>query len=83
MRIDINECYLLFWQPYLVRTHNMSGEPKTGDQFLELMTDDMKYIQDNFGVCTIVICTDNGPDGIKMFQRAYEIWVWLIVGHTR
>lgn len=53
----------------------MSGEPKTGDRFLELVTDDMKYIQDKFGVCTIVICTDNGPDGIKMFQRAYEIWV--------
>lgn len=57
----------------------MSGEPKTGERLLELVTDEMNYMKDKFGVRTIAICTDNGPDGMKMRRRAREIWAWLIV----
>lgn len=66
-------------KPYLVRTHDMSGEPKTGDRLLELVKDDIKHMKDKFGVQTIAVCTDNGPDGMKMRRLLHEEWLWIIV----
>jgi hypothetical protein len=47
--------YLLgtFLQAYLVKTHDMSGLLKTGDQLLIIVESDMQCIKDKFGVVVI------------------------------
>lgn len=68
-------------QPYLVRTHDMSGQAKTGDKLFELVLSDMEYMKSWFEVQTIAWCTDDGPDGKKMRRllRAYFAWIIVIV----
>ncbi|KAH9916504.1 hypothetical protein B0H21DRAFT_827975 [Amylocystis lapponica] len=53
-------------ETHLVRTHNMTGEPKTGDRLHELVVSDISYMSETYGVKTIGWCTDDGPDGKKM-----------------
>ncbi|KAJ7587830.1 ribonuclease H-like domain-containing protein [Mycena floridula] len=58
--------------PYLLRTHDMSGRPKTGDELLSIAQDDIKYAEETYGVEVIGIATDNGPDAKKMRRRTKE-----------
>ncbi|KAF8989621.1 hypothetical protein BDQ17DRAFT_1333968 [Cyathus striatus] len=51
---------------YLLRTHDMSGKPKTGDELFILVKDDIMFMQNTYRVDTIAITTDDGPDGKKM-----------------
>jgi len=66
-------------KPYLMRSHDMLGEPKTGDRLLEVIDSDIKYIRQTFGVLIIAWCTDNGPDGKKARRLLHERWIWMIV----
>lgn len=66
-------------QPYLVRTHNMSGQPKTGEKLLEVVQSDIQYIKEKFDVNVIAWCTDDGPDGKKMRQLLKLWYLWIIV----
>ncbi|KAJ2984582.1 hypothetical protein NUW54_g10457 [Trametes sanguinea] len=50
-------------QAYLVRTHDMSGRPKTGQEHAEVIKADMKHMQDVYDVQPIAWVTDDGPDG--------------------
>lgn len=54
-------------QPYLVRTHNASGQPKTSNKLLELVQGDIQHIKEKFDVDVIAWCTDDGLDGKKMW----------------
>ncbi|KAF8960112.1 ribonuclease H-like domain-containing protein, partial [Flammula alnicola] len=51
--------------PYLIRTHDMTGRPKTGDELFALIKDDILYTQNTYGVKVICVTTDDGPDGKK------------------
>ncbi|KZP14834.1 hypothetical protein FIBSPDRAFT_664421, partial [Athelia psychrophila] len=59
---------------YLMRSHNMTGQPKTGDQLLEVVKEDLNYMETHYGLRTIAWCTDDGPDGKKMRRL---LWTWL------
>jgi len=48
-----------------MNTHDMTGEPKTGDRMFELMDSDKAMIEEKYGVEVIGWCTDNGPDAKK------------------
>jgi len=37
-------------QAYLVRMHDMSSHPKTGEKQFELVLSDIKYMRENVGV---------------------------------
>ncbi|KAL6307742.1 ribonuclease H-like domain-containing protein [Sparassis latifolia] len=65
-------------EAYLLRTHNMTGKPKTGDKLLEIVTADISYMSDKFGVKTIGWCTDDGPDGKKMRRLLSGLMAWII-----
>ena len=66
-------------QPYLVRTHNVQGQPKTGDKLLEIVRDDIQHIKDEYEVTIIAWCTDDGPDGKKMRRLLKLLFLWIIV----
>ncbi|KAH9916937.1 ribonuclease H-like domain-containing protein, partial [Amylocystis lapponica] len=63
---------------YMLRTHDMSGKPKTGDYLLGLVISDIKYMSAKYGVQTIGWCTDDGPDGKKMRRLLRISRPWII-----
>ena len=66
-------------QPYLIRTHNMTGRPKTGDEMFKIIKDDMRHMEDKYKVKVIGWCTDDGPDGKKARRLLLEAFWFLIV----
>ncbi|KAJ7468182.1 ribonuclease H-like domain-containing protein, partial [Mycena latifolia] len=60
-------------QAYLLRTHNMTGRPKTGDELFEIMKSDFEYAWNTYRVEIIAVCTDDGPDG-KKARRLVVAW---------
>ncbi|KAJ6447708.1 hypothetical protein C8R45DRAFT_850720, partial [Mycena sanguinolenta] len=60
-------------QPYLLRTHNMTGRPKTGNELFEIIKSDIDYASNTYGVTIIAVCTDDGPDG-KKARRLVKGW---------
>ncbi|KAJ7775980.1 ribonuclease H-like domain-containing protein [Mycena maculata] len=72
-------------QPYLLRTHDMTGRPKTGDELFEIMKSDFEYAWNTYRVEIIAVCTDDGPDG-KKAHRLISQWkpsiaVWECWAH--
>ncbi|KAJ3862242.1 hypothetical protein EV359DRAFT_65791 [Lentinula novae-zelandiae] len=57
---------------HLVKTHDMTGRPKTGDEYYSIMEEDIKYIKKVYGVDVICVCTDDGPDGKKARRLVRE-----------
>lgn len=57
----------------------MFGEPKTGDRLWELMQTDIGHVRETYGVDSIGICTDDGPDGKKMRRLARSALPWWII----
>ncbi|KAL0947449.1 hypothetical protein HGRIS_013556 [Hohenbuehelia grisea] len=51
---------------YLLRTHDMTGRPKSGDELFGIVKEDITYTEGTYGVEVIAITTDDGPDGKKM-----------------
>ncbi|KAL6298032.1 ribonuclease H-like domain-containing protein [Sparassis latifolia] len=64
-------------EAYLLRTHNMTGEPKMGEKLLEIVISDISYMSNKFGVKTIGWCTDDGPNGKKMHQLLSVLMAWI------
>ncbi|KAK6974145.1 hypothetical protein R3P38DRAFT_2472543, partial [Favolaschia claudopus] len=59
-------------EPHLLRTHNMTGRPKTGDELFVIVKSDLVYAKETYGVETIAVVTDDGPDGKKMRRLVGE-----------
>ncbi|KAH7869208.1 ribonuclease H-like domain-containing protein, partial [Lentinula edodes] len=57
---------------HLVKTHDMTGRPKTGDEYYSIMEEDIEYIKKVYGVDVICVCTDDGPDGKKARRLVRE-----------
>jgi len=53
-------------QPYLMCMHDVSVDAKSGEGLLELVTKDIQWSQDKFGLDIIAVCSDNGSDAQKM-----------------
>ncbi|EJD47534.1 hypothetical protein AURDEDRAFT_62232 [Auricularia subglabra TFB-10046 SS5] len=66
-------------QSYLLQSHNMFGQPKTGAKLWELTQLNVTSAKDLYGVETIGICTDDGPDGKCMRRLARENFSWWIL----
>jgi hypothetical protein len=47
-------------------THDVSADVKSGDTLLKLVTSDLQWIENTYGVTIIGVCTDNGGDARKM-----------------
>ncbi|EDR03851.1 uncharacterized protein LACBIDRAFT_306593 [Laccaria bicolor S238N-H82] len=52
--------------PYLVQTHNVMHDAKTGDHLLKLVLEDIVLMETKYGVILIAWCTDDSPDGKKI-----------------
>ncbi|KAJ7746992.1 ribonuclease H-like domain-containing protein [Mycena metata] len=65
--------------PHLLKTHDMTGRPKTGDELYGLVQEDIKYAQETYDVEVIAVCTDDGPDGKKMRRLTKERSPWIAV----
>ncbi|KAJ7495202.1 ribonuclease H-like domain-containing protein [Mycena latifolia] len=59
-------------KPYLLRTHDMTGRPKTGDELFEIVKSDLDFAKTTYGVDIIAVVTDDGPDGKKMRRLIKE-----------
>ena len=57
----------------------MSGEPKTGNRLFELVLNEIQFIKDKFRVEVIGWCTDDGPNGKKMWRLLKMFLTWMIV----
>ncbi|KAH7913714.1 ribonuclease H-like domain-containing protein [Hygrophoropsis aurantiaca] len=66
------------FEPYLVRTHNMSAERKTGENLLSRVKSDIEYAESHFGVSIIAWCTDAGSDALKMRKELTKAMPWII-----
>ncbi|KAJ7743003.1 hypothetical protein DFH07DRAFT_925395 [Mycena maculata] len=68
-------------QPFLLRTHDMTGRPKTGDELFKLMKSDFDYASDyasnTYAVEVICVTTDDGPDGKKARRLIREQMPWI------
>ena len=65
-------------QPYLIRTHDVTRDAKTGDHLLKLVREDLLLMETKYGVKIIAWCTDDGPDGKKMRRLLVVLFPWLI-----
>ncbi|KAJ7809917.1 ribonuclease H-like domain-containing protein [Mycena leptocephala] len=59
-------------RPYLLRTHDMTRRPKTGDELFEIMKSSFEYAWNIYKVEIIAVCTDDGPDGKKARHLIFE-----------
>jgi len=66
-------------EQYLIQTHDVTREAKTGEQLLKHVLEDKKLMEEKYGVVLIGWCTDNGPDGKKMRRLLQDLFSWLIV----
>ncbi|KAF6762932.1 hypothetical protein DFP72DRAFT_1060133 [Ephemerocybe angulata] len=55
-----------------VRTHDMTGRPKTGDELFLLVKADFAFMKETYGVEIIAAVMDDGPDGKKMRHLVKE-----------
>ncbi|KAF8969026.1 hypothetical protein BDZ97DRAFT_1602531, partial [Flammula alnicola] len=66
-------------EPYLIKMHDMTSEPKTGDHLLELVLEDIDFMKGQYGMELIAWCTDNGPDGKNMRRLLQKKFDWIFV----
>ncbi|KAF7971231.1 hypothetical protein HWV62_21648 [Athelia sp. TMB] len=64
---------------YLMRSHDMTGKPKTGNHLLEVVKDDIAWMKDTHGINLIAWCTDDGPDCKKMCCLLALFFTWIVV----
>jgi hypothetical protein len=62
-----------------MRTHDVSADAKSGEGLLKLVTEDIQWSQDKFGLDIIAICSDNGGDARKMRRLLLALMPWLII----
>ncbi|KAI0352260.1 hypothetical protein OH77DRAFT_1409607 [Trametes cingulata] len=65
----------------LVRTHDMTGRPKTGDEHAKIIRGDMEHMREVYEVRPIAWVTDDGPDGkgARNILRAEYPWLMTFV----
>ncbi|OSD05874.1 hypothetical protein PYCCODRAFT_1404696 [Trametes coccinea BRFM310] len=63
---------------HLVRTHDMTGLPKTGQEHVEIIKKDMTLMRDVYDVCPIAWVTDDGPDGKGARNLLRKLLPWLV-----
>ena len=68
-----------YFQPYLMRTHNVSADEKSGKALFDLVTADIKWSENKYGLSIIGVCSDDGGDARKMRRLLLELMPWLIV----
>ncbi|KAF8960763.1 ribonuclease H-like domain-containing protein, partial [Flammula alnicola] len=66
-------------EPYLIQTHDVTGDPKTGDHLLKLVLEDIHLIETKYDMKIIAWCTDDGPDGKKMRRLLQNLYPWLMM----
>lgn len=62
-----------------MRTHDVSTQPKTGEELLRLVVDDIRWSEETYGHKVIAACSDDGGDAHKMRRLLRELMPWLIV----
>ncbi|KAH9055820.1 hypothetical protein EDB83DRAFT_2209343, partial [Lactarius deliciosus] len=67
------------FEPYLMRTHDVSTQPKTGEALLELVVEDIKWSEEMYGLTIIGVCSDDGGDARKMWRLLLVLMPWLII----
>ena len=60
-------------------THNVSAHAKTGEALLALVVEDIKWIEETYGLLVIAACSDDGGDACKMHWLLLIIMPWLII----
>ena len=66
-------------QPYLMRTHDVSAQPKTGETLLQLVINDIGWSEEMYGHKVIAVCSDDGGDARKMRRLLHALMPWLII----
>ncbi|KAH9023323.1 ribonuclease H-like domain-containing protein [Lactarius pseudohatsudake] len=67
------------FEPYLMRTHDVSTQPKTGEALLQLVVEDIKWSEETYGITIIAACSDDGGDARKMRRLLLVLMPWLII----
>ncbi|KAF8345223.1 hypothetical protein F5887DRAFT_836824, partial [Amanita rubescens] len=67
------------FEPYLMRTHDVSAQPKTGKTLLQLVVDDIRWSEETYGHRVIAVCSDDGGDARKMRRLLRAQMPWLII----
>ncbi|KIL60077.1 hypothetical protein M378DRAFT_14359 [Amanita muscaria Koide BX008] len=67
------------FEPYLMRTHDVSAQPKTGEALLQLVVEDIKWSEEMYGLTIIAACSDDGGDARKMRRLLLALMPWLII----
>jgi hypothetical protein len=62
-----------------MRTHDVSAHAKTGEALLALVLEDIKWIEETYGLSVIAACSDDGGDARKMRRLLLIILPWLII----
>ncbi|KIM73621.1 hypothetical protein PILCRDRAFT_80982, partial [Piloderma croceum F 1598] len=66
-------------EAYLINTHDMTKEPKTGDGMFELMKADKKLMEEKYNLTVAGWCADEGPDTKKGKRLMAEEFLWMII----
>jgi hypothetical protein len=66
-------------QAYLMRTHDVSAEQKTGEFLYQLVVEDIQFIETKYGVIIVAYCCDDSGDGRKMRRLLFCHMNWLII----
>jgi len=72
-------CTHLNCQLYLMHTHDVSADAKSGKGLLKLVTEDIQWSQDKFSLNIITVCSDNGSDAQKMRRLLLALVPWFII----
>lgn len=62
-----------------MRTHDVSTEPKTGLALSKIVSEDIQWSQDTFGLSVVALCSDDGGDARLMRKLLQASMPWLIV----
>ena len=67
------------YKAFLIHTHDISSEHKTGEFLLQLVIEDIEYCEKTFGITIIAWCADDGGDARKMRWLLRVQMPWLII----
>ncbi|KAF8270666.1 ribonuclease H-like domain-containing protein [Lactarius quietus] len=67
------------FEPYLMQTHDVSAQPKTGEALLQLVIEDIKWSEETYGLTVIAACSDDGGDARKMRRLLLVRMPWLVI----
>lgn len=62
-----------------MKTHDVSADEKTGDALYDLVSKDIRWSEDTYGIAVVGVCSDDGGDAKKMRRLVREKMHWLIV----